>query len=228
MKKIFLLSLIGLLAASESNAVLLRYKLVVNFGSTVPSNTVLNVHVDNVLLGIWSTTVTGNPGETVTSISTTPYSYNGTLQASVISYGWSGGLSELASPSPVSYDGDGYYTFVFNVGTEYVQNFETGVQVDTQAQVYYRTAATGNSNALMSANSLALETPNANPLSAETWLTRSTLAAAKVNEYSRNITWHMVLYDKTHEPYRDAAGNVVIFTVSPEWRRRSELYGATP
>jgi len=105
--------------------------------------------------------------------------------------------------------------------------FDPVTTYDTAPKVYYRESITNDSLGLLSTNSIAQATADA-PNHVEVWPDRTRLAAAKITEHSRNITWHCILYDKERKPYRDPAGNILVFPVIPEWRKQSELYEVTP
>ncbi len=62
----------------------------------------------------------------------------------------------------------------------------------------------------------------------EVWPDRKYLRRIKSTEHSRNITWNCILYNNEKEPYRDTAGEVVVFPMVPEWRKQSELYEVIP
>lgn len=228
-KSILLLGVV--LAASNSFATLVYYRSTVHFGITATATNTVTVSAHDSYWGNMSEVVTGYHETKVTILGGfSRYTSSGNCSYFT--------CSDYAAPYADIQGGDAdgfgysipgsgevYIDMEFWVGCVPVLIFAGDIKYDSQRKVYYRTTATALN--LLTANTISMATVE-NPLHVEAWLSKSTLAAAKINENSRNITWHCVLYDKQRNPLRDAAGNILVFAVVPEWRRSTEDYEVTP
>ena len=235
MRKPILLSFVVAIMAVPVIADTINYYAIVHTGINSESQSSFNVWVDDFWLPSTTKSVTAGPaGTTVTNL-VASYGYAGTGTKPVSFF-----EVRPAVPIRVTKRNDFPDGFTFETtGTQLVHNFyievwwdgvdvvsfSAGIEHDDTPRIYYRPDPLMEDLALLATNqtSIAEATTNSPP-HVEVWPTRSTLAAARIGEHSRSITWHCVLFDKNKEPYRDNDGNIIVFPVVPEWRKQTEVY----